>query len=43
MRTTQGFSKKKAKHNMLLRYHPDKKLGDSVKTNKISCIINGFK
>ena len=40
---TQGFSKKKAKHNMLLRYHPDKNLGDSVKANKISCIINGFK
>ena len=39
---TQGFSKKKAKHNMLLRYHPDKNLGDSVKANKISCIINDF-
>ena len=39
---TQGFSKKKARHKMLLRHHPDKNLGDIVKANKISCIINDF-
>ena len=39
---TTGLSKKKAKHKMLLQYHPDKNLKDINLANKISCIINDF-
>tara|TARA_B110000285_G_scaffold49383_1_gene56084 strand:- start:394 stop:1044 length:651 start_codon:yes stop_codon:yes gene_type:complete len=40
---TSGCSRKKARHIMLGKYHPDKNYGNEIRATKITCIVNNIK